>query len=273
MALLKTTFKSARPSSMVGSGNMKDLRWKAGVSFAFGLCLLACAEEGPSSSATADGGAESGTRGVDPFCRTRPRLSFCEDFDEATLPGRFVRIDGSPEIVTIEAHPDAPSAPNAIRIAQSATANDARLVLQAAQGVKYNFFFFVRLEPGHGRVELAGFDDGEYHLEIGVGEDNHWYVEERPGATDGGAPMPRTLTTNVEPKLSAFSSVRLDVYVDDAGLGHMRFRSGDDVVFQSEPLTFGHGKATLTPTIYVGARLREGAPSTLWIDSVSLGED
>ncbi len=255
---------------------MNDFRRKAAVSFALAACLVACADELSSSTVASDGGAGAAVEGgapVDPFCRTRPRLSFCEDFDESALPGRFVRIEGSSEIVTVEAHPDAPSAPNAIRVAQSATANDARLVLTAAQGVKYNFFFFVRLEPGHGRVEIAGFDDGDYHLEIGVEENNHWYVDERPGPLDGGTPAARTLATDVQPELSTFSSVRLDVYVDGAGLGHMRFRSGDNVVFQSEPLAFGHDKAALAPTIYVGARLRAGAPSTLWFDSVSLGED
>ena len=258
---------------MLGNENMNDLRWKAAVSFAFVACLLGCSEDGTSSTPGQDGGVESGARGVDPFCRTRPRLTFCEDFDEAALPGRFLGIEGNPEIVTLEPHPDAPSAPNAIRIAHTAAATDARLVLQADEGVKYNLFFFARLEPGHGRLELAGFDDGDIHLEIGVEEDNRWYVQERSGSTDGGAGAPRTIATSVEPALGSFSSVRFDVYVDGAGMGHMRFRSGDDVVFQSEPLTFGNGKATITPTIYVGARLRTGAPSTIWLDSVSVGED
>lgn len=253
---------------------MKDLRWKAVVLATSAACLASCGDGSPSSStAASDGGVEGGARVVDPFCRTRPRLTFCEDFDEGALPGRFLRIEGSSEIVTLEAHPDAPSEPNAIRIAHAGAATDARLLLQAAQGVKYNLFFFVRLEPGHGRLELAGFDDGDYHLEIGVEEDNRWYVEERPGPTDGGTPAPRTIATTVGPALSSFSSVRFDVYVDGGGVGHMRFRSGDDVVFQSEPLTFGNGKATITPTIYVGARLRAGAPSTVWLDSVSVGED
>ena len=35
----------------------------------------------------------------------------------------------------------------------------------------------------------------------------------------------------------------------------------------------GDGKATLTPRIYVGARLRGGPPSTVLFDSVTLGED
>ena len=234
---------------------MNDPRWKAAVSFVFGLCLLGCSEDGAGPATSADGGAERDARGVDPFCRTRPRLSFCEDFDEGPLPGRFVRIEGNPEIVSLAPNTDAPSAPNAVQIAHSPSATDARL------------------EPGHGRLELAGFDDGDYHLEIGVGEDNRWYVEERPGPVDGGTPTTRTLATTVEPELSTFSSVRFDVYVDGAGVGHMRFRSGDSVVFQSEPLTFGDGKTTLTPTIYVGARLRVGAPSSVWLDSVSVGED
>jgi len=273
MTLLKTAFKSARSSSMLGNENMKDLRWKAAVSIAFAASLMGCGEDGASSTPAPDGAVESGGRGVDPFCRTRPRLTFCEDFDEAPLPGRFLGIEGSPEIVTLEPHPDVPSAPNAIRIAHTTSATDARLVLQAVQGVKYNLFFFVRLEPGHGRLELGGFDDGDYHLELGVEEDGRWYVEERPGPTDGGTPPPRTIATTVGPTVSSFSSVRFDVYVDGAGLGHMRFRSGDDVVFQSEPLTFGNGKTTITPTIYVGARLRAGAPSTVWLDTVSVGED
>jgi hypothetical protein len=139
--------------------------------------------------------------------------------------------------------------------------------------VKFNFFFFVNVPSGHGRLELAGLDDGAYHLEIGIEENNRWYVEERGTAIDGGAPISRTLPTEVELELNTFSSVRLDVYVDSAGVGHMRFRSGDNVVFANEPLGFGEGKTTLTPRIYVGARLRAGAPSRLSFDSVTLGED
>jgi hypothetical protein len=253
---------------------MKGFRWKTAASCLFGAGLLACGEDGSSSATSPDAGADTGSAADDPFCRTRPRLAFCEDFDEAaSLPARFSRIEGKPEIVSIEAHPDAPSGPNALRVASTATATDARLVLEADKGVKYNLFFFVRLEPGHGRVEIAGLEDGDYRLALGVEADGKWYVEEHPGPTDGGVPAPRTLATDVAPELSTFSSVRFDVYVDGAGLGHLRFRSGNDVVFLSEPLTFGDGKATLTPTLYVGARIHAGTSPPLWFDSVTLGEE
>jgi hypothetical protein len=235
---------------------------------------LACSSEGGPAATSGDAGIESGARGVDPFCRTRPRLTFCEDFDEAELPGRFARIEGAAAIVTREAHADAPSAPSVITIAHAPGSTDARLVLPATEGVKYNLFFFVSIQPVHGRVALAGFDDGAWHLEIGLEADGKWYVEEQPGAVpDGGPPVPRTIATQVAPKIGAFASVRFDVYVDGNGLGHMRFRSGGDTVFESEALTFGGGKATITPQIYVGARLRSGALSRLSFDSVTLGED
>jgi hypothetical protein len=236
--------------------------------------VLACGSDQPAGMTAVDGGAETGSQGADPFCRTRPRLSFCEDFDEADLPGRFTRIEGNAALIKREANEEAPSTPNVMTIAHTASATDARLAIDATQGVKYNLFFLMKIEAGHGRVEIAGFDDGDWHLELGVEEDGHWYIEEHAGAGDGGvAPAPRTIATTVMPTVGSFSSVRFDVYVGGNGLGHMRFRSGASIIFEAEPLTFGGGKATLTPHIYVGSRLRGGAPARLSFDTVTLGEE
>lgn len=222
----------------------------------------------------ADGGvvAEAGSV-VDPFCRTRPSLSFCEDFDEADLPGRFSSIEGDRAILSREANADAPSSPNVLVVAPTPSSPNARLAISADMGVKYNLFFLVNVEPGHGRVELASLDDGTYRLDLGLEEDDRWYIEERSGSVDGGTPESRTLVTDVRPEIGTFASVRLDVYVDGDGRGHLRFRSGDDVVFENEPLTFGDGKDKLFPRLYVGARLRGDRAARLMFDSVTLGEE
>lgn len=247
------------------------------------VCLLvagnaSCGATEGSPSPAGDGSADAGDahRGVDPFCRTRPRLSFCEDFDETELPGRFSSIEGERALFSREANADAPSSPNVLVITPTPSSPNARLFIPTDAGVKFNLFFLMNVAPGHGRVELAGLDDGDYHLEIGLEADDRWYVEERSGAVDdadGGAPATRTLVTEVRPEIGTFSSVRLDVYVDGDGLGHLRFRSGDDMVFENEPLTFGGGRDTLLPILYIGARLRGDVASPVMFDSVTLGEE
>lgn len=236
-------------------------------------CGSSDASEEGGPAAVDDGGVADAHRGVDPFCRTRPRLSFCEDFDESDLPGRFSNVEGERSLFAREASADAPSSPNVLVVAPTASSPNARLFIPADMGVKYNLFFMMNVEPGHGRVELAGLDDGTYRLEIGLEEDDRWYVEERSGAVDGGSPETRTLVTDVRPEIGTFASVRLDVYVDGDGLGHLRFRSGDDVVFENEPLTFGDGKDTLYPSLYVGARLRSDGAARVTFDSITLGEE
>lgn len=237
------------------------------------LACLACGtQEGAPSMPAAP--SDAGAARVDPFCATRPRLAFCEDFDEDDLPGRFAAIEGDPALVARAPRSDAPSPPQAITVTHAAGSTDARLVFTAHEGVKFNLFFFLRAEPGHGRVEVAALEDGAYRLELGLTDDDRWYVTEHPGAEDGGAaPPPRTLATEAGPERGTFSSVRLDVYADGAGRGHLRLRSGDLTVYAAEPLAFGEGKAKLRPRVHVGARLLEGAPARVAFDTVTLGED
>ncbi|MBX3232601.1 MAG: hypothetical protein KIT84_16620 [Labilithrix sp.] len=230
--------------------------------------LLGCGSDGTTGTSPDASAPDAGDGRTDPFCRTRPRLSFCEDFDEGELPGRFESIEGSAAIVTRGPRDGAPSAPNVVTIAQTAEATDARLTFSSARGNKFNLFFLVAVAEGHGRLDLAGLDDGDYHLELGVEPDGKWYVEERIA---GGAP--RLVATELGPRRGEFTSVRFDVYVDGAGEGHIRFRSGSDTVFTSEPLSFGDARAELAPRWYVGARLRAGDPSRVAFDTVTLGED
>jgi len=231
----------------------------------------ACSESSPApTSASADAGA----RGVDPFCETRPRLSFCEDFDVAALPGAFDAVEGDADLLTLEPRADAPSAPRVVALVPKGARTDARLVTFAKEGIKYNLFFLAQLQRGHGRVDLAGLEDGEYKLVIGLDAADTWYVEETRIDPDGGtSPSTRTLTTKVAVDPNDLTAVRLDVYVDGAGRGHMRFRSGDDLVFEAEPLTFPRGRAALAPKVFVGGKLRDGVMTKLEVDSVTLGED
>lgn len=238
-------------------------RWWSALGAA--ILVFGCSDESSpssaSSSSSSSGGASSSGSGgsdderVDPFCSTRPRLSFCEDFDDAPLPGRFQSVDGSPAVAR---HDDAPSQPNVLAID-----GDARLSFDAAAGIKFNLFFLVKVASPHGRLELAGFDDGDDHLVLGVEEDGHWFV------TLGD----KKIASPFGPKDNEFSSVRFDVYVDGAGTGHLRFRSGEDMVFEKELVTYTAGKSELKPRWFVGAKLVEGACAQVQFDSVTLGDD
>lgn len=229
--------------------------------------LTACTSSNDAPAGGGDAGVETAPSS-DPFCRTRPRLDFCEDFDEGDLPGRFAGIEGDPAIVLRSTKADAPSPPFVLDVAHTPASSDVRLVFAGGTGVKYNLFFFVKVEPGHGRIDLAGLRDGDYELTLGLEEDDRWYVEERAA---GSAPNHRT--SDVKPTLATFWSVRFDVYVDGDGRGHLRFRSGADTVFLAEPLAFGGNKQTLTPHFYVGARLHGGAPARLSFDNIAVGEE
>lgn len=274
---MKIIFKKIFVGRLLSAKPMKSWLCASILSVAVGgafAALGACSStEASSDAGTVDAG-DGGARGVDPFCRTRPRLSFCEDFDEKPLPGAFDAIEGDGTLFSLEARKDAPSEPNVAVLTPKEGSTDARFVTLAKEGIKYNVFFLVRPEPGHGRVDLAGLEDGAYKLVIGIGADDTWYVEETTIAEDGGTtPTTRVLAPTVKLDTSDLAAVRLDVYVDGPGKGHMRFRSGDDVLYETEPLVFPNGKATLTPKVFVGAKRRDGAPTKLALDSVTLGED
>ncbi len=232
------------------------------------VCVASCSS---TTTAPQDGGGDGGARGIDPFCRTRPRLSFCEDFDQKALPGAFDTIEGDATLFSVAPRKDAPSEPNVAVLAPREGSTDARFVTLAKEGLKYNLFFLAQLFPGHGRVDLAGVEDGTYKLVIGLDATDTWYVEETQDV--GSGPTLRVRETKVTVDPNDLTAVRLDVYVDGPGSGHMRFRSGDDVVYENEPLTFSSGKSTLTPKVFVGAKKRDGAATMLVLDSVTLGED
>ena len=52
------------------------------------LVLVACDADEP-ETAPEMGGMGEVAQGFDPFCATRPKIEFCEDFDTDELPGAF----------------------------------------------------------------------------------------------------------------------------------------------------------------------------------------
>src|SRR5687767_14198629 len=62
----------------------------------FSLLNGACSD---STETPTDAGAEAETGlSTDPFCRGRPLLPFCEDFDEKPLPGAFAELSSDQSI-------------------------------------------------------------------------------------------------------------------------------------------------------------------------------
>lgn len=239
-------------------------RWSA---LAIATLVFGCGESSdtPSSASSSSSSGTSGTSSgstsgdderIDPFCSTRPRLSFCEDFDDSALPGRFQSVDGTPSVTKLL--DDAPSVPNVLTID-----GDARLTFDSAAGIKFNLFFLVKVAATHGRIELAGFDDGTDHFQLGVEATGNWFVVLND----------KKIATTFAPKAGEFSSVRFDIYVDTAGAGHLRFRSGEDMVFEKELVTYTAGKAELKPRWFVGAKHLEGPASQVQLDSITLGDD
>ena len=131
------------------------------LTFAFAMVLF---QEGCSPSAatpTPDAGldaqaAPSEEAGPDTFCNTRRQLSFCEDFDEKSLPGAFVGFAPDASVqAEIIADPLAPSAPRALILQTTGISRGAwfRTRPLAHKG-KMNALIMVRT-PSNSRPTLA----------------------------------------------------------------------------------------------------------------------
>lgn len=230
---------------------------------ALGLAMLASAAcgdggetgAGGGSGATGSGGAAPG---VDPFCATRPVLEFCEDFDEAPLPGRFAETREDGAILTIdEVEPASPPA-SLLAATVGEAPGTAELVGTFEAGSRWRLFLQSRMDalPGEGVEAVLGtyaFEapDGPYVVSYGVRGSGLWFVREERGGTA------RDVEATVPVTLERWISVRLDVDLLEDGTGTATLRSGNDAVVTVDDLVPPTDEAA--PTVRLGISSTGGA--------------
>lgn len=230
---------------------------------AVGLALLASAAcgdgvetgAGGGGGATGSGGAAPG---VDPFCATRPVLEFCEDFDEAALPGRFgaIREDGA-TLTIDEVDPASPPA-SLLAATDGEAPGTAALVGAFEAGSRWRLFLQSRLDvlPGEGVEAVLGTytvesAEGPYAVSYGVRGSGLWFVREERGGTA------RDVEATVPVTLGRWISVRLDVDLLEDGTGTATLRSGNDAVVTVDDLAPPTDEAA--PTVRLGLASSGGA--------------
>lgn len=213
-------------------------RWAARVAPVVAVAVLGCGDDTSSGAGGAGGGTsgEGGARpGVDPFCATRPVLEFCEDFDEAALPGRFTeqRAEGA-TLALDETDPASP--PHALRV--TADGGPATGIVAGAfeAGSRYRLFFQLRIDalPAEGEATIGAHaidaSGTSYRVGFGVDASGAPFLDEVLGdevtRTEGTAPLP----------LGRWVSVRLDVDLLGDGTGTATLRFGNDIVATTDAL-------------------------------------
>ena len=192
------------------------------------LCwaCLAFISGGCGESSESQTGSGTATQGVDPFCDTRPKLEFCEDFDTSDLPGAFE--EQSVELSTMTLVTDeAASLPRSLHI-NVEPGGHGTLMQSFEPGGKLRLFGMLFIsELGSGDVEMASFALGEYHVGFGVNSDGSVWAYEGNNRLEGTGTVP----------LGKWVSFRWDVNIYDDGSGNANLRFGNDVVVQADALT------------------------------------
>lgn len=193
------------------------------------------------------GGAEPGE---DPFCATRPKLTFCEDFDTEPVPGAFSEQVEERATLTVDKELSA-SAPSSLRIVadgqpDSPAMGTLRHTFEAGERLRLFAQVYVPEAIGVGDVELGVFEIGSaYRVGFGASEDGSWWAfEEIDGAVQrfpGEGELPR----------DGWASVRWDVNLYDDGTGTGLLRFGNETIVEVDALTPPLG-STASPTMVVG---------------------
>ena len=207
----------------------------------FALVLGSCGENSESQT-------DTGTvaPGVDPFCDTRPKLEFCEDFDTTDLPGAFEEQSLDLSTMTLDSN-QASSLPRSLLINVEPSGHGV-LKQTFEPGGKLRLFgmLFVS-ELGEGDVEIASFALGDYKVGFGVSED---------GSVWGYEGDTRLVGTGTIP-VGRWASFRWDVNIYDDGTGTANLRFGNDVMVDTDQLATPG--ATDAPVAVVGLSNATGA--------------
>ena len=186
----------------------------------FALVIVAC------DSTETPGETSNAAPGVDPFCDTRPKIDFCEDFDTTDLPGAFdeQRVDAGTMTLSSE---EASSAPHSLLVAVEAGGyGQLRQTFESGGKLRLFGMFFIA-ELGEGDVEIGAFEVGDYRIGFGASEDGTVWAYEGDERLVGEGSLP----------LGKWSSFRWDVNLYDDGTGNAKLRFGNDVIVETEELT------------------------------------
>jgi hypothetical protein len=187
----------------------------------FALVLGSC---GDSSESQTDTG--NSAPGIDPFCDTRPKLEFCEDFDTAELPGAFEEQRSDLSTMTLDSA-QASSLPRSLLITvESGGSGELRQTFEPGGKLRLFGMLFVP-ELGVGDVEIASFALGDYRVGFGVSDDGSLWGYEQDNRLAGTGSIP----------VGRWASFRWDVNIYDDGTGNANLRFGNDVMFETDALS------------------------------------
>ena len=166
------------------------------------------------------------SRGIDPFCNTRPKIEFCEDFDVNRLPGAFELQEANSGTMVISDDQSA-SLPNSLLVTVNST-KSAELQHTFEMGGKLRLFGMIYVpELGTGEVKIASFSLGEYYIGFGVNADGTLWAFENDQEYVGNGSIP----------LGKWASFRWDVNIYDDGTGTAKLRFGNDLIIDAKELT------------------------------------
>ena len=189
------------------------------------LTLVACDADEPQSPLEMGGTGEV-AQGIDPFCATRPKIEFCEDFDTDGLPGAFddQTLDSSTMVIDSD---EASSLPNSLLISVE-SGGSAALRHQFQAGGKLRLFGMLYVsELGAGDVEIGAFELGDYRVSFGASEDGSLWGSEGGERRAGNGSLP----------VGRWASFRWDVNIYDDGSGTANLRFGFDTIVDMDDLS------------------------------------
>ena len=222
--------------------------WLIGAGFS--IALLGCANDTGADQIEDNGNQSemsSATPGVDPFCATRPKIEFCEDFDTADLPGAFEEQTSNSSTMMID-ESTASSLPRSLIISVE-PGGRAQLSQTFEPGGKLRLFGMLYVtELGTGDVEIASFRLGDYQVGFGASEDGRLWAYEGDARLEGNGSLP----------LGRWASFRWDVNIYDDGTGTANLRFGHDIIVETDQLAPPLG-AVDSPVAAVGLSSTSGA--------------
>ena len=201
----------------------------------FALAIVGC---GTGTESQTDSGTVA--PGVDPFCDTRPKIEFCEDFDTSDLPGAFAEQRQELSTMTLDSD-QASSLPRSLMVTVE-PGGYGELIQTFEPGGKLRLFGMLYVsELGVGEVEIASFALGDYRVGFGVNEDGSLWAYEGETRLVGEGTIP----------LERWASFRWDVNMYDDGTGNANLRFGNDVIVDTDGLSTPIGSED-SPSATVG---------------------
>ena len=198
--------------------------------------------------------------GVDPFCNTRPKIEFCEDFDTAELPGAFGEQRSNLSTMTLDSD-EASSLPRSLIITvESGGYGELRQSFERNGKLRLFGMIYVP-ELGEGEVEIGSFRLGDYRVGFGASADGSLWVYEGDRRWMGNGSLP----------VGRWASFRWDVNLYNDGTGTANLRFGNDVIVITDELVTPID-STEVPVVNVGLSEATGAWSVRF-DNLTVAVD